>query len=93
MALDGEVKNTLAALLNVDFSIRDISFLFLSAISACQLHIWIQEGYKASQKPDYMEKSKWDRCCKDMWRLTNHTYMCLASFVVLYRHNLLDMVI
>jgi len=91
--MNGEGTAMVAALLEIECTTHDFVIFLLITISACRLHVFIEEGLRTSSRPVHMGQSKWDRCCKDMWRLTNHTYMCLASFFVLYRHNLLDLVI
>jgi len=64
--MNGEVTAMVAGLLEIDCTAHDLVIFLLITISACRLHVYIEEGLRKSSRPVHMDQSKWDRCCKDM---------------------------
>jgi len=85
-------KYILTSFQNVDFQQSELLLLCAVTTIIYLLHYFIEEKGKALERPLGMSEKKWDRCCKDIWRLTNHSFMCVSSFIVLWRLNLLDLV-
>jgi len=68
-----EKVSTLAAMLEVSFTTSDLLMFFSLTLLMCSLHILIEHGLKMTKRPACIEKDNWHRCCKDTWRLTNHS--------------------
>jgi len=63
--MNGDFTAIVDALLEIELTTHDLVIFILITISACRLHVLIEEGLRKSGKPVHMEQSKWDRCCKD----------------------------
>lgn len=92
MTLTEALKYTLSSFQNVDFEQSDLLLLCFSTIVIYILHYLIEKKGKPLKRPFDMSEKRWDRCCKDVWRLVNHSFVCVSSFIVLWRLNLLDLV-
>jgi len=92
MVLIAGIKHALSSFQHVDFELRDmLLFCFFTTIIYI-MHFFVEEKGKMRKRPLGISKKKWARCCKDMWRLSNHSFVCASSFYVLYSLNLLDLV-
>jgi len=92
MTLTRVQEYILGAFRNVDFDQSDWLLLCAVTVIIYILHFIIEEKGKALNRPHGMSEKNWDRCCKDIWRLSSHSFMCISSFIVLWRLNLLDLV-
>jgi len=63
--MNGDFTAVVAALIEIELTAHDVVIFIVITISACRLHVFIEEGLRESSKPVHMEQSKWDRCCKD----------------------------
>jgi len=89
MVFDTKLKvATLAGLLDVDLTAFELIMFSSVTLLIFLLHITIEHGLLATDKPENYKK----RLRKDNWRMTNHGIMCFASFFVLNRQNILNMV-
>jgi len=92
MTIRGCLKYTFNSLKDANFTKGELFVYCMFTCLTCLLHIMIEQRWKVMNRPAYIDKRKWARLCKDTWRLTNHSYMLIFSFAMLYREGLLDMV-